>query len=99
MLAPGAHIVTTLATGSWFAGACPTCVLGGSYFQLSGTSLAAPIVAGIAADLLAAHPRWTPAMVKGAIVNTATPLAGGEDEVNAIAAYGAGATSSHPTGA
>jgi serine protease AprX len=65
-------------------------VIGGSYFQLSGTSLAAPIVAGIAADLLAAHPRWTPAMVKGAIVNTATPLSGGQREVNAIAAYWAG---------
>ena len=90
VLAPGAHIVTTLATGSSFAGACPTCVIGGSYFQLSGTSLAAPIVAGIAADLLAAHPRWTPAMVKGAIVNTATPISGGADEVNAMGAYWAG---------
>jgi serine protease AprX len=62
-------------------------VIGGSYFQLSGTSLAAPIVAGIAADLMAGHPRWTPAMVKGAIVNTAAPLASGEGEVNAIGAY------------
>ncbi len=90
VLAPGAHIVTTLAPGSSFAGACPTCVIGGAYFQLSGTSLAAPIVAGIAADLVAAHPWWTPAMVKGAIVNTATPLSDGQGEVNAIAAYWAG---------
>ena len=77
VLAPGAHIVSTLAPGSSFATACPTCVIGGAYFQLSGTSLAAPIVAGIAADLLAVHPGWTPAMVKGAIVNTAVPLADG----------------------
>jgi len=90
VLAPGAHIVTTLAPGSSFAAACPTCVIGGAYFQLSGTSLAAPIVAGIAADLLAAHPRWTPAMVKGAIVNTATSVPGGESEVNAMGAYWAG---------
>jgi serine protease AprX len=90
VLAPGAHIVTTLSPGSSFASACPTCVIGGAYFQLSGTSLAAPIVAGIAADLLAAHPWWTPAMVKGAIVNTATPISGGQDEVNALAAYWAG---------
>jgi len=88
--APGAHIVTTLAAGSSFATACPTCVIGGAYFQLSGTSLAAPIVSGIAADLLAAHPWWTPAMVKGAIVNTAASLSDGGDEVRAMGAYWAG---------
>jgi len=87
VLAPGAHIVSTLAPGSSFASACPTCVIGGTYFQLSGTSLAAPIVAGIAADLLAAHPGWTPAMIKGAIVNTAVPLTDGGSEVRAMAAY------------
>ena len=85
--APGAHVITTLAPGSSFAAACPTCVIGGTYFQLSGTSLAAPIVSGVAADLLAAHPRWTPAMVKGAIVNTAAPLSDGGDEVRALNAY------------
>lgn len=88
--APGAHIVTTLAPGSSFATACPSCVIGGAYFQLSGTSLAAPIVSGVAADLLAAHPEWTPAMVKGAIVNTAASLSDGGDEVRAMDAYWAG---------
>jgi serine protease AprX len=87
VLAPGAHIISTLAPNSAFAGLCPTCVVGGSYFQVSGTSLAAPLVAGIAADLIAANPNWTPSMVKGAIVNTATSLQGGGSEVNATAAY------------
>jgi serine protease AprX len=90
VLAPGAHIVSTLAPDSSFAAACPSCVIGGSYFQLSGTSLAAPIVSGIAADLLAAHRGWTPAMVKGAIVNTAGSLPGGGAEVRAMSAYWAG---------
>jgi serine protease AprX len=89
VLAPGAHIVTTLAPGSYFAGQCPSCVIGGSYFQVSGTSLAAPIVAGIAADLIAAHPDWTPNQIKGAIVNTATSVDGGS-EVNAWNALWAG---------
>ena len=62
-------------------------MIGGAYFQLSGTSLAAPMVSGVAADLLAAHPSWTPAMVKGAIVNTAQPLSDGGDEVRAMNAY------------
>lgn len=87
VLAPGAHIVSTLAPGSDFADLCPSCVIGGAYFQASGTSLAAPIVSGIVADLLAAHTDWTPAMVKGAIVNTALPLYGGGAEVRAMAAY------------
>jgi serine protease AprX len=86
VLAPGAHIVSTLAPGSAFASLCPSCVTGGAYFQASGTSLAAPIVAGIAADLVADHPDWTPSMVKGAIVNTAVPLSGGGSEVSAPAA-------------
>jgi serine protease AprX len=84
--APGAHIVSTLAPNSDFASLCPTCVIDGSYFQVSGTSLAAPIVAGVAADVIAAHPGWTPDMVKGALVNTATQLPSGGNEVNASAA-------------
>ena len=86
VVAPGAHIVSTLAPNSDFASLCPTCVIDGSYFQVSGTSLAAPIVAGVAADLIAAHPDWTPDMVKGALVNTGTQLPGGADEINAVAA-------------
>ncbi len=89
VLAPGAHIISTLAPGSDFASSCPSCVTGGAYFQASGTSLAAPIVAGIAADLVAVHPGWTPAQVKGAIVTTAVPVSGGGQEVDAVAAAGA----------
>ena len=86
VVAPGAHIVSTLAPNSDFASLCPTCVIDGSYFQVSGTSLAAPIVAGVAADLSGAHPDWTPDMVKGALLSTATPLPDGATEVNARAA-------------
>jgi hypothetical protein len=42
--------------------------------ELSGTSFAAPVVAGAAAQILARHPGWTPDQVKGALMLTARPL-------------------------
>ena len=41
----------------------------------SGTSMAAPLVAGAAALVLQAHPRWTPGQVKAALMNTASAAA------------------------
>jgi subtilisin family serine protease len=40
--------------------------------SLTGTSMAAPHVAGIAALVVKAHPTWTSAQVKAAVINTAT---------------------------
>jgi subtilisin family serine protease len=42
--------------------------------QLSGTSFAAPVVSGIAAQILALRPHWTPDQVKGALMATARPV-------------------------
>ena len=67
--------------------------------ELSGTSFAAPVVAGAAAQILARHPEWTPDQVKGALMLTArhTPYAApGSLGVGAIDAYAATRVSNPP---
>lgn len=49
-------------------------VRSGTWASFSGTSMAAPHVAGAVALLLERHPGWTPAQVKSALVQTAAPL-------------------------
>ncbi len=67
---PGRFITAELASGSSYANSCAVCLVGSQYIMASGTSLATPIVAGAVAVLLQAHPSWTPAMVKGALIHS-----------------------------
>jgi serine protease AprX len=75
--APGRYVVGPAPAGSTLALERPESVVAPGYIQLSGTSFAAPIVAGGAAQILAAHPKWSPDQVKGALMLTAsrTPAA------------------------
>jgi serine protease AprX len=84
--APGAHMVSTLAPGSAFTDLCPACIVDGAYIRAGGTSMAAPVVAGVAALILQAHPDWTPDEVKSTILATRRQLPGGVEEVDAAAA-------------
>jgi subtilisin family serine protease len=68
------------APGSDVASAYPM----GSFGELSGTSMAAPHVAGAAAVLEQRHPTWAPADVKSALVLTGDPVHSGSGEVSAL---------------
>ena len=71
--APGVGIV---AAGANPAGGEPT------YKLLSGTSMAAPHVAGLAAIYLGAHPNASPAEIKSALMTTATDTVTDDGAVN-----------------
>jgi serine protease AprX len=87
--APGRYMVGAVPPESTLPLERPDRVVEPGYLQMSGTSFAAPVVAGAAAYLLAVHPEWTPDQVKGALMATAVPtplsapLASGVGEVNA----------------
>jgi serine protease AprX len=92
--APGRYMVGPVPTGSALTLLKPGNVVAPGYMQLSGTSFAAPVVAGAAAQIIARHPGWTPSQVKGAIMLSARTMdpsvgrAGGVGEITASKAAG-----------
>ena len=72
--APGRYMVGAVPTAASFTTEHPELVVAPGYMQISGTSFAAPVVAGAAAQLLAVHPTWTPDQVKGSLMLRANPM-------------------------
>jgi serine protease AprX len=78
VVAPGTGIVSLAVQGSTFYNTKAAYLLNGSvktsykpYLSLTGTSMAAPIVAGTAALMIQANPKLTPNLVKAIIEYTA----------------------------
>jgi subtilisin family serine protease len=90
--APGRYMVMPVPADTTIPMTVPDRVVAPGYMWMSGTSFAAPVVSGAAAQILARHPDWTPDEVKGALMLTAAYLgnadwqAAGVGEVDAASA-------------
>jgi serine protease AprX len=72
IFAPGSNIISVLSPHSDWDVIAPDRVLYSSYFRLSGTSMAAPMVTGAVALLLQDEPSLTPDQVKYRLLNATT---------------------------
>jgi serine protease AprX len=74
--APGRFMIMPVPASSTIYAQFPERHVSPGYMWMSGTSFAAPIVSGIAAQMLARHPEWGPDQVKGALMRTTNYLSG-----------------------
>ncbi|MHB8573229.1 MAG: S8 family serine peptidase [Candidatus Dormibacteria bacterium] len=72
LVADGSHVVSLLAPASALAAQHPANITAGSYFRMGGTSMAAPMVAGLAALMLEANPSLTNERIKAALLHSST---------------------------
>jgi subtilisin family serine protease len=72
--APGTNIVSTTSTSNAFGATTPY-PFNASYLimSISGTSMASPNVAGLAAQLLQVYPTATPAQIRAKVIAMSTP--------------------------
>ncbi|RDW21403.1 serine protease [Oceanobacillus arenosus] len=71
--APGTNIISLLAPGSAIESQLPEMIIDDNYIQLSGTSMATPICAGIIALMLEANPNLSPNDIKSILQTSSHP--------------------------
>jgi serine protease AprX len=85
LIAPGRKIVAPLAGPNVvLAQQLPDHIVDGTYLRLSGTSMAAPVTAGVVALVLQRYPNLTPDQVKWLLTNTARTYAGQADQASVV---------------
>jgi serine protease AprX len=87
IVAPGKNIIGALSASSWWRTDYADRVVNGNYFRISGTSTAAPMVAGAVALLLQDEPNLTPDQVKYRLTATANKTWPGYNATTAGAGY------------
>ncbi len=97
VVAPGRRIIAPLASATcMIAKLYPDRLTGDGHIRLSGTSMAAPVVAGAVALIRALYPNLTPDQVKWLLVNKPTTTYKGADGVPLISAAAALAWAKEP---
>jgi serine protease AprX len=100
--APGRLMVGPIPMSSTLAAQKADKIKSPGYVELSGTSFAAPVITGIAAQILARNPDMTPDQVKGAVMRRARDVPRAEKnscgvgQVNAVRAVLNATKSSNP---
>jgi serine protease AprX len=94
--APGRHMVMPVPMGATIPNTKPDRVVSHGYMWMSGTSFSTPVVAGIAAQLIARNPSLTPDQVKGILMSSAAALPGAGTGVGEVDAEAALAVESPP---
>ncbi|XP_055807607.1 subtilisin-like protease SBT3 [Solanum dulcamara] len=74
IMAPGELILAAWPSNASAAVIGVNTFLDSDYSLLSGTSMAAPHISGIAAMLKGVHPDWSPSAIRSAMMTTANPL-------------------------
>lgn len=94
--APGVNILAGASPNPAQSTSLPP---GQLYQSISGTSMAAPHVAGAGALLRQSHPGWDPAMIKSALMTTADPDVLAEDGTSPANPFQTGSGEIDPTSA
>ena len=76
--APGRYMIGPVPASSTLPAERADKVVAPGYIQLSGTSFAAPVISGAAAQILARNPNYTPDQVKGLLMVSAKPVEGAD---------------------
>nr|KYP47612.1 Subtilisin-like protease [Cajanus cajan] len=85
IMAPGSNVLAAFNPHLETATISTNVILPSDYNLLSGTSMACPHASGVVALLKAAHPQWSAAAIRSALVTTASPL---DNTQNPIRDYG-----------
>ncbi|XP_004249504.1 subtilisin-like protease SBT3 [Solanum lycopersicum] len=84
IMAPGELILAAWPSNTSAAVIGVNTFLNSDYSLLSGTSMAAPHISGIAAMLKGVHPDWSPSAIRSAMMTTANPLDNTEKPIKTI---------------